>query len=112
MDVFPTLLRAAGGDPGRYDLDGTDLMPALANGAAWPQRPLFWEYGEQTAVRDGQWKLVLNGRILNAPDPADAVHLSDLAADPGETKNLAADQPEVAARLRRAAEEWRAKMKI
>ncbi len=112
MDAFPMFLRAAGGDPDRYDLDGTDLMPAVAGGAAWPQRPLFWEYGEQTAVREGNWKLVLNGRILNASDQADAVHLSDLAADPGETRNLAAAQPEVAVRLRQAAEAWRLKMKI
>jgi arylsulfatase A-like enzyme len=112
MDAFPTFLRAAGGDPGRYELDGVDLMPALADKNAWPQRPLFWEYGEQTAVREGNWKLVLKGRLLDASDPADAVHLSDLAADPNETKNLAAQNPEVTARLRRAAGAWRAKMKI
>jgi arylsulfatase A-like enzyme len=112
MDTFPTFLRAAGGDPGKYDLDGTDLMPALENNAAWPQRQLFWEYGDQTAVRDGNWKLVLNGRILNAPDKANAVHLSDLSKDPGETRNLADAQFEVTARLRQAAEAWRAKMKV
>jgi arylsulfatase A-like enzyme len=112
MDAFPTFLRAAGGDPGRYDLDGVDLMPALAEGNPWPDRPLFWEYGEQTAVRDGNWKLVLNGRIPNATEAVDAVHLSDLAADPGEKRNLAAAQPEETARLRQAAGVWRAKMGI
>ncbi len=112
MDVFPTFLRAAGGDPSRFDLDGTDLMPALTTGTVESQRPLFWEYGEQTAVREGNWKLVLNGRILDASDPADAVHLSDLATDPNETRNLAAEQPEVTARLRKDAETWRARMGI
>jgi arylsulfatase A-like enzyme len=89
-----------------------DLMPALAEGNPWPDRPLFWEYGEQTAVRDGNWKLVLNGRIPNATEAVDAVHLSDLAADPGEKRNLAAAQPEETARLRQAAGVWRAKMGI
>ncbi len=112
MDVFPTFLRAAGGDPGRYELDGVDLLPALTGNAAWPERPLFWEYGEQTAVREGRWKLVLKGQVLGEPEPANGVRLSDLVADPRETGNLADAQPEVTARLRQAAEAWRAKMKI
>ena len=112
MDAFPTFLRAAGGDTAKYDLDGTDLLPALTNNAAWPERQLFWEYGEQTAVRDGNWKLVVNGRILDKSKPEEAVHLSDLSADPGETQNLAAAQPEATARLQQAAEAWRTSMKI
>jgi arylsulfatase A-like enzyme len=112
MDAFPTFLRAAGGDPNRYDLDGMDLMPFLTGNAQWERRQLFWEYGEQTAVREENWKLVLNGRLPGASDPVEAVHLSDLSADPGESCNLATAQPEVTVRLRQAAGAWRARMQI
>ena len=38
-------------------------------------------------MRDGDWKLLIN------PDGSD-VHLYNLKTDPGETRNLAVDQPE------------------
>jgi len=110
MDVFPTFLRAAGGDPARYALDGSDLLPLLLEGAPAPHAdaPVFWEMGKQTAVRHGRWKLVLNGQLVEGADPEDAVHLADLDADVGERRNLREAYPEVVARLRADAEAWRA----
>ncbi|HUT01105.1 MAG TPA: sulfatase-like hydrolase/transferase [Phycisphaerae bacterium] len=108
MDVFPTVLAAAGGDPSKYELDGTDILPYVADGAELPQRDLFWEMNDQTAIRRGRWKLVLNGRLVEGAPPEDNVHLSDLTADMGEQVNLAADKPELTADLRAAAEQWRA----
>src|SRR5919197_3187140 len=66
MDVFPTLLAAAGGDPSRYELDGRDVLPMLADGAPSPHREVFWEMGRQTAVRRSRWKLVLNGQLVES----------------------------------------------
>lgn len=110
MDIFPTFLRAAGGDPQAYDLDGADILPLAATGQASPhtQRGVFWEMGKQTAVRRGRWKLVLNGQRVEAEPAETPVHLSDLDADPGEQVNLADAQPEVTATLRAAADDWRA----
>lgn len=108
MDLFPTLLRAAGGNPGEYELDGRDVLPMVAEGAPSPHPELFWEMGQQTAVRRGRWKLVLNGQLVEGASPEDDVHLSDLEADPGERVNLRYREPELAAELTRAAEEWRA----
>lgn len=108
MDVFPTLLRAAGGDPARYELDGRDLLPLATGGAADPPRDLFWEMGAQTAIRRDRWKLTLHGQEVESAPAKDDVFLADLIADPGERHNQAAAQPALTAELRAAAEMWRA----
>ncbi len=108
MDLLPTLLAAAGGDPTDYELDGCDVLPCVTAGAPSPHARIFWEMDAQTAVRQGNWKLVLNGVLVEGAAPADAVHLADLANDPGERHNLADRYPEVTAELTAAAEAWRA----
>ena len=113
MDIFPTLLTAAGGDVSAYELDGRDALPMIADGAPSPHRDVFWEMGRQTAVRRGKWKLVLNGQIVESDRtgtplaPVDDVFLADLASDPDERENLRDAQPELVAELRGAAERWR-----
>jgi len=107
MDVFPTFLRAAGGDPSAYDLDGLDVLPMVAQGADSPHEQIFWEMGKQTAIRRGRWKLVLEGQLVEGAPPEDAVHLADLDADMGESVNLADRHPDIAADLKREAEAWR-----
>jgi len=110
MDIFPTLLKAAGGDPGDYDFDGLDIMPMVTEGAPTPHEEIFWEMGNQTAVRRGKWKLVLNGRLIEGEPPEDAVHLADLEADMSESHNLKDEYPEIVTELKTAAEDWRGKI--
>ncbi|MFH5186285.1 hypothetical protein ACHHV8_28675 [Paenibacillus sp. TAB 01] len=69
-------------------------------------RMLFWEYGEQLAVREGKWKLVLNGKLDFSRTAIDAVHLSDVDADPGERINLAEKHPDMVRRLEEAVRHW------
>jgi arylsulfatase A-like enzyme len=114
MDVFPTVLAAAGGDVGRYELDGRDVLPMIAEGAPSPHGDVFWEMGRQTAVRRGQWKLVLNGQIVESDrtqrsigSTEDAMFLADIEADPGETRNLVRERPDLVRDLRDAAGAWR-----
>lgn len=108
MDIFPTFLRAAGGDPTRYELDGQDVLPMVADGAPSPHERICWEMGKQTAIRQGKWKLVLDGQLIEGAPPEDDLFLADLDADMGERSNLKDDSPGVAAELKSAAEEWRA----
>jgi len=107
MDVFPTFLRAAGGDPAAYKLDGRDFLPLVTDGAASAHEALFLEMDQQTAVRRGPWKLVLNGQLVEDEPPAAEVHLANLEDDPGERTNLAERLPELAAELRQQALQWR-----
>lgn len=107
MDIMPTFLSLAGGDPAQYDLDGLDVTPMITGQAVSPHDMLFWEYGKQTAVRRGDHKLVLNGHETGASEPCPP-HLANLSADRSETTNLCEEQPELADLLRREAETWRA----
>ncbi|MBI1298969.1 sulfatase-like hydrolase/transferase [bacterium] len=107
MDVFPTLLKAAGGDLSGYEIDGVDLLPSLIDRKPLPERTLFWEMEDQTAVRRGRWKLVLNGRMVEGAPLEDAVHLSNLDDDMGERVNLREVEPERSAELTALAHAWR-----
>lgn len=108
MDVFPTLLGWAGGDPGKYQIDGMDIAPVLLSGAVSPHREIFWEMEGQTAVRRGNYKLVLNGVLVEGEPVQDPVFLSDLGADPNEQINLAEQMPELTKELTEQAQAWRA----
>lgn len=107
MDIFPTLLKEAGGNPGDYELDGRDIMEVMTQGASSPHREIFWEMEEQTAVRRGDYKLVLNGVLEEGEGIQDSVFLSDLSKDPSESRNLAEELPELTRELTEQALAWR-----
>ncbi len=100
LDVFATALGVAGvAMPADRRYDGVNLIPYLTgenNGV--PHERLFWRNSALLAVREGDWKLV---RGAGATD-----ELYDLKSDVVETKNLAAAQPAIAARLAAALEAW------
>ncbi|MBT5532331.1 sulfatase-like hydrolase/transferase, partial [Candidatus Poribacteria bacterium] len=105
MDVLPTCLEAAGIDlPDDRVIDGESVLSMVSEGAPSPHEQLCWENGNQLAVREGDWKLVLNGRLTG--DSADEVHLSDLADDPGERVNLAESEPALVKRLSADVQAW------
>ncbi len=110
MDIMPTFLKAAGGDPEPYGVDGCDILPFVSRGAALPERDICWEMENQTSIRRGKWKLVLNGRLVEHANPPCEVHLSNLEEDMGERVNLKDGYPEIAAELTAAALAWRAVM--
>jgi len=110
MDIFPTFLSAACGSVREYEPDGKDILPLVTDGAPTPHQRVFWEQGNQTAVRQGKWKLVLNGQLVEGAPPEDAVHLANLEEDLGERVNLKDSEPRVTERLKAAAEAWRAEI--
>ena len=105
MDIFPTFLGIAGG--GAVGTDGSDILPMMTSEAASPHDRLFWEHNDQLAVRQGKWKLVLNGKLDFSRGQPDEVHLSDLESDPGERTNLADQQPGLVKEITHAAQEWK-----
>jgi arylsulfatase A-like enzyme len=110
MDVFPTLPSIAGGDPAKYELDGLDITDVLMNGGKTPHEEIYWEMEMQTAIRQGNYKLVLDGQLIEGEPPQDPVFLSDLSVDPSETTNLAAQYPELTEELKEKALAWRARL--
>jgi arylsulfatase A len=102
VDFRETFGRLAGATPGAND--GRDLMPLLLDGKAPEREFLYWPfpgYGGQEAVRAGDWKIVRQGLNPAAKNgkPRPEWKLFDLANDPNETTDLAAEHPEVVERL-------------
>ena len=96
---MPTILSVAGVET-EAEMDGIDFSPILlGTGEALARDHLYWEFhagGGLQAVRQGRWKGVRNGVHRDADLP---VELYDLQVDPTETTDVAADHPEVAARI-------------
>lgn len=101
LDLLPTALAAAGGtvDP-EWKLDGVNLLPYLTGQESGkPHERLYWRFGEQWAVRSGDWKLVVANGGSRSPE------LYNLAADISEAKDLAAEQPD---KVKELQEQWNA----
>ncbi|MBL8220765.1 MAG: hypothetical protein JNL62_16150 [Bryobacterales bacterium] len=100
MDVQPTLASVAGlPAPAGRVIDGQDLTPMLdGKPSAGSAYKAFYSYhmNQLRAVRQGDWKLHVSGELYN------------LAADISESKNVAADNPRIVARLKGSMEEARA----
>jgi arylsulfatase A len=105
LDVLPLCLAAAGASPlaGRV-LDGRNPLPALAEGADSPHGQLAFAYDQGAALRVGALKIVRSR-------PQAPWELYDLAADVGETRDLAAARPADVARLERAFADWRTEVR-
>jgi len=123
IDVYPTVKRilgTAGADPN--PLDGRDMLDVIRGKAEPPRRDWFSYIAQgtpdRTALCDGTWKLVvLGGSALDAtpngndqpgdPGSQPSIELFRLDRDPGEKTDLAAEQPEVVARLLNRLQEFR-----
>lgn len=93
-DFLPTVAELAGAQlPEGFQADGLSLVSFLKGGPAPKRECFYWELHEKSsiqAVRFGDWKAVRNG-------PSAAIELYDLGADSGETKDLAAEKPDIVA---------------
>ncbi len=100
MDILPTLMELCG-IPLPAGLDGQTYARLLTGGAPdAAQRPVFhmWREGFTTeAMRYGDWKLVRDRDTL-------PWELYNLRSDPGETRDLAAANPEKLRELRQVME--------
>lgn len=89
-DFLPTAADLAGTQPPK-NLDGISMLPAILGQKQQNHEYLYWEFHEngfKQAVRMGDWKAVR----LSTQRP---IELYDLKNDPGETKNIAADHPDI-----------------
>ena len=100
IDLLPTLLSLTGTDRvGDLPLDGHDLTPLLMKAAAaWPERLLFSTWAGRISVRTDRHRL------------DDLGNLYDMRNDPGQATPVQDQLPDVAARLREAAAQWRQEM--
>jgi arylsulfatase A-like enzyme len=70
LDVAPTILASAGKPIDAAEkLDGVDLVPFLTGKATGrPHETMFWRFGDQWAVRNGDWKLVVSEPTVRDAD--------------------------------------------
>ena len=82
--------------------DSTNVLPALLGDVRTARNQVIEHDGfQQVAIRRGNWKLIPAGNFPRRGGRAQP-QLYDLAHDPGEQHNLAAEQPETVAELERA----------
>lgn len=111
IDLFPTLISIAGAslsDALSKQVEGRSLLPLLKNPKAqWPERTLVhhvgrWGKGESPETAKYRGCAIQNPRFTLVNNR----ELYDLKADPGESKNVIAEHPEVVAALRATYEQW------
>jgi arylsulfatase A-like enzyme len=101
VDMFPTLLAVSGGSAAKSKaLDGLDVWPTIAEGKPSPRTEVVYNIEVfRAGVRQGDWKLVWRAPLPSAPE------LYNIAQDPSEKKNLAAENPDKVAALQKRANE-------
>ena len=113
IDLAPTILQAARVDP-PDEMPGLNLLRVAENSGRADRDTLFGEVFEHDVadiddpaqsllyrwVINGHWKLILPAAESESPE------LYDLARDPHETRNLAADHPDRVERLTRRVDDW------
>ncbi len=118
LDILPTALAAAGVPiQPEWKLDGVNLLPYLTGEKSGPPHDaLYWRFGQQIAIRAGDWKLVKapgggveDGEKLGKATTAGA-QLYNLAKDIGETKNLADAEPAKVKQLAAMWDKWNSEL--
>jgi arylsulfatase A-like enzyme len=91
VDVMPTLLALAGGTGSpNHPFDGKNIWAILADSAPTPNEDILINVEPiRGAIRTGNWKLV---KIATLPGKTE---LFDLSKDPGETTNVANQNPAI-----------------
>ncbi len=100
MDVAPTLLSLAGIKTD-VKFDGEDFSKVLLKNKVMHERPLFWRYRNQWAVRKGDWKYL---RIKEEE------YLFNLKEDKNETINLFEKNPSKVQELKELLTAWEKEM--
>lgn len=115
LDLYSTALAAAGVQiRPEWKLDGVNLLPFLrGEKTGAPHDALYWRFGQQMAIRMGNYKLVRYDRNVDthtgkAGQGVTDVKLYNLANDIGETKDLAAVMPDKVKELQSKWDVWNA----
>ena len=114
LDILPTALAAAGVTPQpEWKMEGVNLLPYLTGEKSEaPHDALYWRFGQQIAIRKGDWKLVkgagpgVTGGPGGGAATTEGAQLFNLTQDIGEKTNLAEKEPGKVKELAAAWNEW------
>jgi hypothetical protein len=118
IDLLPTFVSLAGGTvPATPVIDGRDITPILLGQSKESSREAHYYFGGYNlqAVRQGRWKLAIaaqpeGNNIKKGPKTGDGLRLYDLDAEIGEQTDVAAQHPEVVAKLKALADKMAAEI--
>lgn len=103
VDIYPTVCELAG-LPTPEGLDGRSFVPTLRDPSAATKDSIIHVYPRGPrlgrAIRTSRYRLVEWKKFGDTNEPAE-FELYDYQTDPAETKNLAAERPEVVAELQK-----------
>lgn len=102
VDMYPTLSGLAGAalDKGK-PLDGLDVWSTISEGKPSPRHEVVYNIEPfRAGVRNGDWKLIWRTLLPSA------VELYNVADDPSEKINLADQNPQIVADLKKRVEEF------
>ncbi|WP_158971147.1 sulfatase [Paraglaciecola sp. L3A3] len=109
MDIYPTILQAAGIDIPAH-IDGMPLNNMLLENKPLVRDALVWDTGHEIAVRKGKWKYhaVYDDfyAVKQMVELTKGEFLYDIDADPTESKNLIDQYPEIVESLRQVHLQW------
>lgn len=102
MDVFPTLLAAAGGAPDpACKVDGANVLDVWTGRARAPERTLFWTF----PVEGFQMNAAMRGDMKLLDIRGDRF-LYNVREDPAERRTLAGEKPELFKQLQAELAAW------
>ena len=118
IDLLPTFVSLAGGTvPATPVIDGRDITPILIGQSKESAREAHYYFSgyDLQAVRQGRWKLAIapQSEGMNAkkgPKLAAGLRLYDLDAEIGEQTDVAAQHPDVVAKLKALADKMAAEI--
>ena len=118
IDLLPTFVALAGGTvPASPVIDGRDITPILLGQSKESAREAHYYFSgyDLQAVRQGRWKLALvpqpeGNNVKKSPKLAAGLRLYDLDAEIGEQTDVAAQHPEVVAKLKALADKMAAEI--
>ncbi|MGF1582063.1 MAG: sulfatase-like hydrolase/transferase [Gemmataceae bacterium] len=111
-DYFPTVLAALGKQiPKGRPFDGINLLPLLDGKMKSRPKPIGFQSGKQAAWNDNRYVLIHNqGKKRNRSDNGKVAvaefELYDVVNDPGQTKNIADQHPQIVTRMKKSLQEW------
>jgi arylsulfatase A-like enzyme len=115
LDILPTALAAASVPVlPEWKTEGVNLLPYVTGEKSTPPHDaLYWRFGQQIAIRKGDWKLVKGAGLPGVGGGANGelattqgAQLFNLANDIGEKTNLADQEPAKFQELAAAWDEW------
>jgi len=88
-----------------FPYEGVSLMPVIRDEKVERTKPIFWEWKDGQAMKEGKWKIVRDGLKNNWS-------LFDMSLDPSEVNDVADKNPKQVEIMDKAFNEWKKRVTI